>query len=182
MVSSKSGMVLLVDDHTQFRRGAAELVGTQPDFEVVGVATSAEEGVLLAQSLKPDVVLLSLNMRDSDSVDALTRIKDSGLDAQMIMLTVSKAEHDFRGAVRAGVEGYWLKGSESDAANPLAIGCLTSRERQILQLIATGKSNKLIARELNIRIGTVKVHVKNLLRKLNLQSRLEVAVWALRAS
>ncbi len=206
--------VLLVDDHPLFRRGVAQLVASQPDFAVVGEAASAEEGVSLATSLKPDLVLMDLNMRGSSGFDALKQIKESGLDAQVIMLTVSDAEHDLIKAVRAGAEGYLLKDSEPEemldklrhAARgetvfteslmnmlldamrggtpkpPTSDDCLTARERQILRLIATGKSNKHIARELKISDGTVKVHVKNLLRKLNLQSRLEAAVWALTAS
>jgi two-component system nitrate/nitrite response regulator NarL len=204
----------LVDDHPLFRRGVAQLIASQPDFEVVGEAASSDEGVSMAASLKPDLVLMDLEMRDSSGLDALKQIKGSGMDTQVIMLTVSDAEQDFVRAVRAGAEGYLLKDSEPEeildklrqAARgeavfteplmgllvgamrggsptpPTTDECLTARERQILQLIAAGKSNKHIARELNISDGTVKVHVKNLLRKLNLQSRLEAAVWALTTS
>jgi two-component system nitrate/nitrite response regulator NarL len=203
--------VLLVDNHPLFRRGVAQLIASQPDFEVVGEAMSAEEGVVLATSLKPDLVLMDLNMPGSSGLDALKQIKESGVDTQVIMLTVSDAEQDFIKAVRAGAEGYLLKDSEPEEileklrqaargesvfteslmnilleamrddnrAPPADDVGLTARERQILRLIATGRSNKKIARELNISDGTVKVHVKNLLRKLNLQSRLEAAIWAL---
>ena len=203
--------VLLVDDHPLFRCGVAQLIASQPDFEVVGEAASSDEGVSLATSLKPNLVLMDLHMRHSSGLDALKQIKDSGLDIQVIMLTVSDAESDFVRAVRAGAEGYLLKDSEPEElldklrqaargetvftetlmnlllgamrdgtpAPPTDEDGLTTRERQILRLIAAGKSNKHIARELDISDGTVKVHVKNLLRKLNLQSRLEAAVWAL---
>lgn len=213
-MNTESCRVLLVDDHPLFRRGVAQLIAAQTDFEVVGEAASAAEGVSLACSLKPDLVLMDLNMGDSSGLDALKQIKDSGLDTQVIMLTVSDAEPDFIRAVRSGAEGYLLKGSEPEeildklrqaargetvfteplmsmllgamrdgtSAPPASDECLTMRERQILRLIAAGKSNKHIARELNISDGTVKVHVKNLLRKLNLQSRLEAAVWALTSS
>jgi two-component system nitrate/nitrite response regulator NarL len=206
--------VLLVDNHPLFRRGVAQLIASQPDFEVVGEAMSAEEGVVLATSLKPDLVLMDLNMPGGSGLDALKQIKDAGLDTQVIMLTVSDAEQDFIEAVRAGAEGYLLKDSEpeeileklrqaargesvfteslmnilleamrdANRAPPASDVGLTARERQILRLIATGRSNKMIARELNISDGTVKVHVKNLLRKLNMQSRLEAAIWALTAS
>jgi two-component system nitrate/nitrite response regulator NarL len=206
--------VLLIDNHPLFRRGVAQLIQAEPDFEVVGEAMSAEEGVLLAASLKPDLVLMDLNMPHSSGLDALKQIKESGLETQVIMLTVSDAEEDFIEAVRAGAEGYLLKDSEPEeildklrqAARGEAVfteslmnvllgamrdgapapraneESLTARERQILRLIAAGRSNKQIARDLNISDGTVKVHVKNLLRKLNLQSRLEAALWALKAS
>ena len=213
-MNTDSYRVLLVDDHPLFRRGVAQLIASQPDFEVVGEAASSDEGVSMAASLKPDLVLMDLEMRDSSGLDALKQIKGSGMDTQVIMLTVSDAEQDFVRAVRAGAEGYLLKDSEpeeildklrqaargeavfTEPLMGLLVGamrggtptppptdeCLTARERQILQLIAAGKSNKHIARELNISDGTVKVHVKNLLRKLNLQSRLEAAVWALTTS
>jgi len=213
-MNTNSCTVLLVDDHPLFRRGVAQLIAAQPDFEVVGEAASSNEGVSMAASLKPDLVLMDLHMRDSNGLDALKKIKDSGLETQVIMLTVSDAEQDFVRAVRAGAEGYLLKGSEPEeildklrqaargetvfteplmsmlvgamrggtVAPPTNEECLTTRERQILRLIAAGKSNKHIARELDISDGTVKVHVKNLLRKLNLQSRLEAAVWALTTS
>lgn len=213
-MSTGSCRVLLVDDHPLFRRGVAQLIASQPDFEVIGEAASSDEGVSLTAELKPDLVLMDLNMRDGSGLDALKQIKDSGLEAQVILLTVSDAEQDFISAVRAGAEGYLLKGSEPEEilaklrqaargetvfaeplmsmllsamrsgapAPPTSEECLTTRERQILRLIAAGKSNKHIARELNISDGTVKVHVKNLLRKLNLQSRLEAAVWALTTS
>lgn len=211
-MNTENCTVLLVDDHPLFRCGVAQLIATQPDFEVIGEATSAEEGVSLATLLKPDLVLMDVNMHGSSGLQALKQIKDSGLEAQVIMLTVSDTEQDFVTAVRAGAEGYLLKDSEPEEileklrqvargetvfteslmnmlvdamrdgtpTPPASDECLTGRERQILQLIAAGKSNKHIARELSISDGTVKVHVKNLLRKLNLRSRLEAAVWALK--
>jgi two-component system nitrate/nitrite response regulator NarL len=206
--------VLLVDDHPLFRSGVAQLISSQPDFEVVGEAACSDDGVSLAETLKPDLVLMDLHMGDSSGLDALRQIRESGSGAEVIILTVSDAEHDFVRAVRAGAKGYLLKGSEPEEildklrlaargqtvfteplmnlllgamrdgppAAPTDAECLTTREKQILQLIAAGKSNKHIARELNISDSTVKVHVKNLLRKLNLQSRLEAAVWALTPS
>ena len=210
-MSTESCRVLLVDDHPLFRSGVAQLISSQPDFEVVGEATCSSEGVSLATSLQPDLVLLDLHMQESSGFDTLRQIRDARLKAQVVILTVSDAEQDFLRAVREGAKGYLLKGSEPEEildklrqaargqtvfteplmntlmgamrdgklAPPIREECLTTRERQILHLIAAGKSNKHIARELNISDGTVKVHVKNLLRKLNLQSRLEAAVWAL---
>ncbi|MCG3146127.1 MAG: Nitrate/nitrite response regulator protein NarL [Gammaproteobacteria bacterium] len=202
--------VLLVDDHPLFRRGVTQLIGAQPDFEVVGEAASGEEGVALTQTLHPDIVLLDVDMRGMGGLQALKQIKESGADTQVIMLSVSDAEMNLVTAVRSGADGYLLKDAEPEemleklrqAARgeviftdslmamlvdamrtgtpaPATDEALTERERQILQLIAGGKSNKHIARQLGISDGTVKVHVKNLLRKLHLRSRLEAAVWAL---
>jgi two-component system nitrate/nitrite response regulator NarL len=202
--------VLLIDSHPLFRIGAAQLIADQEDFEVIGEAGLCEDGVALAETLKPDIVLMDLN--GGGDFEALLRIKRASDDTKVVVLTASDAEDDVLRAVRAGVKGYLLKGSQPDEIlkklrlawrgntvftetlmdlllNAMRDGapsvrtvpdCLTAREKQILELIAGGQSNKNIARELNISDGTVKVHVKNILRKLNLKSRLEAAVWALR--
>lgn len=206
--------VLLIDDHPLFRLGAAQLIAAQDDFEVIGEAAHCGDGVALAASLKPDLVLMELRIGDGDGLNALTQIVSTDQGADVIVLTASDSEQDLLGAVRAGAKGYLLKDSEPDEilqklrlaarghtvfteplmdlllgvmrggkpTTPANTDCLTTRERQILELIAGGQSNKHIARELNISDGTVKVHVKNILRKLNLRSRLEAAVWALRPS
>jgi two-component system, NarL family, nitrate/nitrite response regulator NarL len=199
--------ILLVDDHPLFRRGVAQLIGTQPEFQVVGEAASGEEGVEMVQKLAPDLV----DMRGIGGLQALRQIKDMNIDTQVIMLTVSDREANLTNAVRNGADGYLLKDADpeelleklrqaargevvfteslmatlvdamrQEAPAPANDEALTDRERQILQLIAGGKSNKHIARELGISDGTVKVHVKNLLRKLHLRSRLEAAVWVLK--
>jgi two-component system nitrate/nitrite response regulator NarL len=202
--------VLLIDSHPLFRIGAAQLIADQEDFEVIGEAGLCEDGVALAETLKPDIVLMDLN--GGGDFEALLRIKRASDDTKVVVLTASDAERDVLRAVRAGVKGYLLKGSQPDEIlkklrlawrgntvftetlmdlllNAMRDGApsvrtdpdsLTAREKQILELIAGGQSNKNIARELNISDGTVKVHVKNILRKLNLKSRLEAAVWALR--
>lgn len=203
--------IVLVDDHPLFRTGVRQLLSAQADFEVVGEASSAAQGVETARRLLPDLVLLDLNMRGRDGLGALQELRASGLAVRVVVLTVSDAEQDLVAMVRAGADGYLLKDTEpeqlveklrlacsgqnvfddqltgvlvtalrEDAAPPdTRLGELTEREAQILRLIASGLSNKLIARELDISDGTVKVHVKNLLRKLGLRSRLEAAVWVL---
>ena len=202
--------LLIIDDHPLFRRGVMQLIREVPEFEVVGEASSGQEGIELAQQLVPDMILLDLNMKDMGGVEVLKVIKASGSDARVVMLTVSDAEADLVACLRAGADGYLLKEmepegllaklreaaagrmplserltallahslrAETQPRDPDAAG-LTEQERRILELIAAGKSNKLIARELDIAEGTVKVHVKHLLRKLNLRSRVEAAVWA----
>lgn len=203
--------LLIIDDHPLFRRGVIQLVNELPDFEVVGEASSGQEGIELAQQLAPDMILLDLNMKDMSGVEVLKVIKAGGSDARVVMLTVSDAEADLVASLRAGADGYLLKEmepedllaklqeaargqmplterlttllahslrAESKPRDPDEAG-LTEQERRILELIAAGKSNKLIARELDIAEGTVKVHVKHLLRELNLRSRVEAAVWAI---
>jgi len=202
--------LLMIDDHPLFRRGVLQLVREADGFEVVGEASSGQEGLELARSLNPDLILLDLNMKDMNCLDVLKAIKGRDSDARVVMLTVSDDAGDLVAALRAGADGYLLKEMEPDdlidklkavaagavilterltrllahsmrednkPRDPDAAG-LTEQERPILELIAQGKNNKLIARELGISDGTVKVHVKHLLRKLNLHSRLEAAVWA----
>jgi len=203
--------IIVIDDHPLFRKGVTQLISMDKDFELLGEAASGREGVELAKRLKPDLILLDLNMKGMDGLQTLKALKECDLEAQIIMLTVSNAEEDLLQALRLGADGYLLKDMEPEVllgklrgaakgqfvldqslsgmlahavrddntAPPPDDVSLTEREQEILALIAEGMSNKLIARELNISDGTVKVHVKNLLRKLNLRSRLQAAVWAL---
>ncbi len=212
MITEKtSKSILIVDDHPLFRKGVADLLEMDPEFELLAEAKSGAEGVELAKSMHPDLILLDLNMRGMDGVETLSRLKQEGLNSLVIILTFSNAEADLVATFRAGADGYLLKDMEPEALleslraaargetvlDPSLSGmlahamkalddtpaandaALTDREREILALIAAGMSNKKIAQELDISDGTVKVHVKNLLRKLNLRSRLEAAVWAL---
>lgn len=202
--------ILIVDDHPLFRKGVIQLIQAAPEFRFVGEAANGQDGIRLAHELKPDMILLDLNMKDMNGVEVLKAVKDAGLDSRVIMLTVSDQAEDLVAALQAGADGYLLKDMEpedlmahlTEAArgriaitprltqllaasfremgrpkNPAEAG-LTDQECRILELIADGKSNKLIAKELNIAEGTVKVHVKHLLKKLNLRSRVEAAVWA----
>ena len=202
--------LLVIDDHPLFRKAVLQLVDMAGDFSVVGEASSGAEGLELAQKLRPDMILLDLNMKPMNGIEVLKVIKSWGLDSRVVMLTVSDEAADLVAALRAGADGYLLKEMEPEellvklkeaAAGQVTLterltrllahslrednkpkdpdqAGLTEQESRILDLIAQGKSNKLIARELNIAEGTVKVHVKHLLRKLNLRSRVEAAVWA----
>lgn len=202
--------LLIIDDHPLFRRGVMQLVEMAGEFDVVGEASSGQEGIDMAKRLAPDMVLLDLNMKDMSGLDVLKVLKSWDNDPRVVMLTVSDQAEDLIAALRAGADGYLLKemdpeelvGKLKEAAagqvtlterltrllahslrednrpkDPDQAG-LTEQEGRILEQISLGKSNKLIARELNIAEGTVKVHVKHLLRKLNLRSRVEAAVWA----
>jgi len=210
MTDSAAQRLLIIDDHPLFRRGVMQLVQMAGQFEVVGEASSGQEGIEMARRLAPDMVLLDLNMKDMSGLDVLKVLKSWDNDPRVVMLTVSDQAEDLIATLRAGADGYLLKemdpeelvGKLKEAAagqvtlserltrllahslrednrpkDPDQAG-LTEQEGRILEQIALGKSNKLIARELNIAEGTVKVHVKHLLRKLNLRSRVEAAVWA----
>lgn len=204
MPDSAPQRLLIIDDHPLFRRGVMQLVQMAGQFEVVGEASSGQEGIDMAKRLEPDMVLLDLNMKDMSGLDVLKVLKSWDNDPRVVMLTVSDQTEDLIGALRLGADGYLLKEMDPEELvgklKEAAAGQVTLTERltrllahslrednrpkdpdqegRILEQISLGKSNKLIARELNIAEGTVKVHVKHLLRKLNLRSRVEAAVWA----
>lgn len=203
--------ILLIDDHPLFRKGVGQLIRADAEMELAGEAGDGRTGVALAARLKPDLVLVDLNMKGMNGIETLRALKAQDPDTRCVILTVSDDEGDIVGAMRAGADGYLLKELEpeelclrikqsvrgamvleSSVAGRLAQALntppspatvrssdLTEREREIVALLANGLSNKEIARNLGISDATVKVHIKNLLRKLNLKSRLEVAVWAL---
>lgn len=202
--------VVIIDDHPLFRRGLTQLVNTQPRFRFVGEASNGPEGIELIRRLKPDLVLLDLNMKGMDGLEVLRILREMDLDTRAVMITVSDRSEDLVNALRLGAEGYLLKDMEpeqlleslqtiadgrlvvSEALTHLLAAALreqqrprsiqeaelTEQEGRILERIAAGLSNKLIAKELDIAEGTVKVHVKHILRKLGLRSRVEAAVWA----
>ncbi len=204
--------VVVIDDHPLFRKGAAQLLEMDANFELVGEATNGEDGILMIKDLKPDLVLLDLNMKGMNGIEVLDALKSSDdLNSLVIVLSVSDHQQDIVKALRKGADGYLLKDMEPedlltklhqaiqgdvvlDETVSKLLGnamrgnvvvaeqeqvSLTKRESEILGLIASGLPNKLISQELDISEGTVKVHVKNLLRKLRLRSRLEAAVWAI---
>jgi two-component system nitrate/nitrite response regulator NarL len=202
--------VVVIDDHPLFRKGVADLIAMTESLELVGEAADGESGIRVAESTRPDLVLLDLNMKGLDGIATLRRLRERGLDARVVMLTVSDSEEDVVAALRAGADGYLLKDMEPedilaqlehathgrlvisarlteliaralrDEPRPADVdeAGLTPREQDILALLEKGYSNKLIARDLDLSVGTVKVHVKHILKKLKLKTRVEAAVWA----
>ena len=206
-----STRILLIDDHPLFRKGLAQLVSAGDEMALAGEVGDGAGGLALALELDPDLILIDLNMKPMGGIDTLKALKAAGVRGRCIILTVSDDERDVLEAMRAGADGYLLKDMEPEelhqqlrraAAGTVVLGSsvagllahalaappsapqavdLTDREREILNLLAAGRSNKEIARELGISDATVKVHIKHVLRKLSLKSRLEAAVWALQA-
>jgi len=210
--------VLVVDDHTLFRRGLTALLAGDTRFAVVGEAGDAGEAQRRAAALQPDVILLDNHLPGVKGVDALAGLREVAPGSKVLMLTVSEDERDLAAALRGGACGYLLKTVDSDmlasaiertmrgestispeltgklvtafqalrtGADPAApaidtdpIHSLSPREREILSHIARGASNKEIARALDIAETTVKIHVQHILRKLNLSSRVQAAVYA----
>ncbi len=203
--------IVVIDDHTLFRRGLTALRAREPGFAVVGEAADGFEGIRIVAARKPDVVLLDLNMPGISGVEALNAIHKEAPDAHVVMLTVSEDADDLLAALRGGAVGYLLKNIESEfllaslvraaegesvispemtgklvqgvragvAPSPGPASALSPREREILQHLAKGASNKEIARALELAESTVKIHVQHILRKLNLSSRVQAAVWAI---
>jgi two-component system nitrate/nitrite response regulator NarL len=207
---SDGNRILIIDDHPLFRKGVSQLIAMVPHLQLVGEASSGEQGVAKARELDPDLILLDLHMQGMNGIDTLKAIRDAGLDCRVVILTVSDHADDLVAAIRSGADGYLLKDMEPEdllaaidqtlngstvigerlngllaraireeaTENQRDSATLTKREQEILHGLAQGLSNKLIARNLDITEATVKVHVKNLLRKLGFRSRLEAAVWA----
>jgi len=217
MTAAGAIRVLVVDDHTLFRRGLIALLADDARFEIVAEAGDANEGHRRAAAAQPDVILLDNHMPGVNGVDALAGFRDVAPAARVLMLTVSEDERDLAAALRGGARGYLLKTLDSDmlaaailramagdsvispemtsklvsafqsrqgeapaadaAGDPDPIHSLSPREREILAHIARGASNKETARELGIAEATVKIHVQHILRKLNLSSRVQAAVY-----
>jgi two-component system nitrate/nitrite response regulator NarL len=209
---NKKIRVLLVDDHALFRSGVKTLLQRHDEFEVVDEAADGLEGIKRARSLKPDVVLLDLNMPGVGGLEAVKVINEEIPEARVLMLTVSENAEDLMEALRAGACGYLLKNVEMDALldavrraargdsvvspqmtaklidgvreQPRGAGTLlerdrfSPRERDILTCLAQGESNKEIARALDLAESTVKIHVQNIFKKLNMTSRVQVALYA----
>ena len=225
--------LLVVDDHTLFRRGLIALLSQDERFHVAGEAGDIGEALRCVACAMPDLILLDNHLPGVLGVDGIASLKDAAPDARVLMLTVSENQADLTAALQAGADGYLLKTVELDhlaafivkvlagesvvspemmtklvtafrAKTPLAppggtaeteagsaplapvplshdrsgLALLSAREREVLALIAHGDSNKLIARQLDIAETTVKIHVQHILRKLQLSSRVQAAVYA----
>ncbi|MFJ8790820.1 response regulator [Streptomyces sp. NPDC102462] len=202
--------VLLVDDHQVVRRGLRTFLEVQDDIEVVGEAADGAEGVDRAGELRPDVILMDIRMPGMDGVDALRRLRELGNPARTLIVTSFTEQRTVVPALRAGAAGYVYKDVDPDAlagairsvhAGHILLqpevagallsqeevnsgqgrgGSLTEREREVLGLIADGRSNREIARALVLSEKTVKTHVSNILMKLDLADRTQAALWAVR--
>jgi len=141
MIPADPQTILIVDDHPLFRKGVIQLIQAAPEFRFVGEAPSGKEGIALAHSLHPDMILLDLNMKDMNGVEVLKAIKDSDLDSRVIMLTVSDQAEDLMAALQAGADGYLLKDMEpEDLMGQLAEaaqGKITISERLTQLLVAS---------------------------------------------
>jgi len=202
--------ILLADDHALVRHGFRMILAAQPDMEIAGEAGNGREAIDLAQKLKPDVVVMDVTMPELNGIEATRRLIELSPRTRVLALSMHKDNVYVREILRAGARGYLLKDSAdadllaavravakgegylspgvSDAVlsdyrrhvtDPLDL--LTTREREVLQLIAEGKTNKEIATSLNLSIYTVEAHRGRVMEKLNLHSTGELVRFAVRS-
>ena len=203
--------ILVADDHAVVRQGVAALVDPRPEFELVGEAADGQEAVDLTLSLKPDVILMDLEMPKKDGIEAIYEIRREIPDSKILVLTSFSDDDKVLQAIRAGAMGYVLKVSQPyellQAIQDVYLGeltlspevartllgsivkirepveeveSLTSREVDVLRLVAKGMSNQEISKSLEISDGTVRTHVNHILAKLKLTNRTQAALYALR--
>lgn len=202
--------ILLADDHPLFRQGVAYTLSREPDFAVVGEAASGRQALELACTLVPDVVLLDITMPEGDGLETAAKIVEQVPTARVVMLTASEDGDDLVTAMKVGARGYVVKGAGATeviaavravaageayitpkmAGNLLlemtqkpadnALDELTEREREVLELLAKGMTNREIGEELFLAEKTVKHYVTSVLQKLHVRSRVEAALLAQR--
>jgi DNA-binding NarL/FixJ family response regulator len=195
--------ILTVDDHPLLRGGIAALVNSQTDMKVVAEASSGREAIERFREHRPDITLMDLRMPDMDGIVTMTEIIRAFPDARIIVLTTYSGDALIVRALKAGAQGYLLKGllrkelldtirsvhggrkrmspeAASQVANHAADSSLTLREIDVLQLIAEGNANKVVADRLAITEDTVKAHVRNILSKLGANDRTHAVTIALK--
>jgi len=206
---SKKTRILLADDHAVVRQGFRMILGAQADMEIVGEAGNGREAVSMTEQLKPDVVVMDVAMPELNGIEATRRIAESQPHTKVLALSMHKDSVYVREILRAGARGYLLKDSidvdllaavravakgegylspavsdtvlsdyRKHVTDPLDL--LSSREREVLQLIAEGKTNKDIATLLNLSVYTVDAHRGRIMEKLNLHSTSELVRFAVR--
>lgn len=205
---SETITVVVVDDHPMFRAGVVASLGIAPDIEVVAEGGSAADAVALSREHLPDITLLDINM-PGGGIAAARDIAATSPAVRVVMLTVSEDDDDLLAAMRAGASGYVLKGTgaseladvlrgvmagetyvaptlawrmlqELTEPQPGPFDELTSRERDVLRLVAEGRSNQEVGHELGLTEKTVKHYMTNILGKLRVRSRVEAALLAQR--
>ena len=208
-MTPKKLRILLADDHAVVRQGFSRILASHSDMEVIGEAGNGREAIELAEELKPDVVVMDVSMPELNGIEATRRLMKASPRIRVLALSMHKDSVYVREILRAGAQGYLLKDASDDdlltavraigqgqgyispsvseavlsdyrkhVSDPIDL--LTSREREVLQLIAEGKTNKEIAAALNLSVYTVDAHRGRIMEKLNLHSSGEIVRFAMR--
>jgi DNA-binding NarL/FixJ family response regulator len=195
--------ILVVDDHAALREGVTAMCTREPDIEIVGEAANGEEAIAAYKALRPHIMLLDLAMPVRNGIEVIEEVRKSHSDARIIVLTTYEGDAQAMRALRAGASGYLLKSSLrkelfdairavhagrryilAEVAHEIAIHAaedpLSARETTILAMVAEGKPNKTIARELSVSEDTVKAHLRSIFSKLNVNDRTQAVTVALR--
>ncbi|MFN7110080.1 MAG: response regulator [Brevundimonas sp.] len=195
--------VLVVDDHVALREGVSAMIAREGDVVVVGEAGTGKEAITAFRALKPDVMLLDIQMPEGSGFEVIEAVREEFGAARIVILTTYEGDAQALRALKAGAAGYLLKSSLrkemldairavhegrryvlAEIAHEIAIHAtedpLSPREISILQLVADGSANKVIARRLTISEDTVKAHLRNIFTKLGVNDRTEAVTVALR--
>jgi DNA-binding NarL/FixJ family response regulator len=195
--------VLCVDDHPVVRDGIAAIINLQPDMILAGAAATGGEALEQFFELRPDVALVDLRLPDMSGFDLIKKIKDKYPNARIVVLSSHEGDVDIQRALEAGAQGYVVKGIVREElletirsvhagkrrlpaavaqklTEHMADAPISPRELEVLSLMAGGKRNKEIASDLSIAEDTVKMHVRNILSKLQVNDRTEAVTIALR--
>jgi DNA-binding NarL/FixJ family response regulator len=206
--------VVVADDHSLMRQGLKQIIELEDDMFVIGQAINGEEAIEIVKKLKPDIVLMDINMPIVNGLQAIQALKDANVPSKIIVLTIHEDREYLFKTLQMGAEGYVLKDAEAgilisairsvyngqNYIQPnmtrelvkeftritkhekakISENLLTAREIEVIELIAEGRLNKQIAKELFISEKTVKNHVSNIFKKLNVSDRTQAAIYALK--
>jgi two-component system nitrate/nitrite response regulator NarL len=199
--------IVVVDDHTLFRRGLVGLLAEMEGFQVVGEASSGQDAIAIIEAINPDIVLLDVNMPEMSGIETLAALRKQGVESPVLMLTISQHEEDLIGAIRAGANGYLLKNAEPETLRQTIkqvvagkavlapevteqvfrlvrsrqfdpINLLTEREVEVLRFLSRGLTTTQTGTEMFISENTVKTHIRHILEKLDVSNRAEAVAKA----
>jgi DNA-binding NarL/FixJ family response regulator len=199
--------IVVVDDHTLFRRGLVGLLAEMDGFQVVGEAANGQDALGIIETEKPDIVLLDVNMPNMSGIQTLAAMRKQGMDSPVLMLTISQHEDDLIGAIRAGASGYLLKNAEPETLRQTikqvvagksvlapevteqvfrlvrsgqldSANLLTDREVEALRFLARGLTTAQTGAKMFISENTVKTHIRHILEKLEVSNRAEAVAKA----